>query len=146
MDRHTLKQLDNQVGELFRHGSPSCIRTARNIMAENFEIILRFALKLTEPKPRPVRTIADNYPADGLTSTEPCMFCVDYNALEEKYDTLKANHGKLVEALTENYEFTKYAGANKRKNTPEYMEEFFNKGLSAQQIAKQTLKEAEKIT
>lgn len=93
MDRHTLIQLDNQVGELLRHGSSSCIRAARSIMAENFEIILRFALNLTEPKP--AHTIADNYPAGGLTSTEPCMFCEDYHDLEDKYDTLKASHTKL---------------------------------------------------
>ena len=61
------------------------------------------------------------------------------------YDALKASHDKLVEALRENYEYTKYAGANKRINTPEYMEEFFSKGLSAQQIAKQALKEAGEI-
>lgn len=54
------------------------------------------------------------------------------------------SHEKLVKALKENYEYTKYAGANKRINTKEYMEEFFNRGLSAQQIAEQALKEAEK--
>lgn len=52
------------------------------------------------------------------------------------------SHEKLVEALKENYEYTKYAGANKRINTIEYMDEFFTRGLSAQQIAKQALKEA----
>lgn len=51
------------------------------------------------------------------------------------------SHEKLVEALKENYEFTKYAGANKRTNTAEYMDEFFKRGLSAQQKAKETLKE-----
>ena len=99
MDRHTLEQIDNQVRELIHHGSPSCIRQARSIMAENFENILYFALNLTEPKPKPAHTIADNYPAGGLTSTEPCMFCEDYNDLEAKYDALKASHDKLVEAI-----------------------------------------------
>ena len=52
------------------------------------------------------------------------------------------SHEKLVEALKENYEYTKYAGANKRINTIEYMDEFFTRGLSAQQVAEQALKEA----
>jgi len=55
------------------------------------------------------------------------------------------SHKKLVEALKENFEYTKYAGANKRINTKEYMDEFFKRGLSAQQIAKQALKETEKL-
>jgi len=54
------------------------------------------------------------------------------------------NHEKLKDALRENYEYTKYAGANKRINTAEYMDEFFNRGLSAQKMAEQALKEAEK--
>ena len=65
--------------------------------------------------------------------------------VKQLHYTAKAinNHKKLVEALRENYEYTKYAGANKKVNTDEYMEEFFNMGLSAQQAAKQALKEAE---
>lgn len=82
MDRYTLEQTLNQVDELLRHGSPSCIRQARSIMVENFDAILRFALELTEPKPKPKHTIADNYPAGGLTATEPCMYCEDYGKLQ----------------------------------------------------------------
>lgn len=82
MDRHELKQLDNQIGELLRHGSSSCVRQANAIMTESFERILRFALNLTEPKPKPKHTIADNYPAGGLTATEPCMYCEDYAQLQ----------------------------------------------------------------
>jgi len=94
MDGHELRQIENKVGKLLHHGSPSCISQAHNIMHENFEVILRFALRLLEPEPKPAHTIADNYPAGGLTSTEPCMFCVDYNELEEKYDKLKASHNR----------------------------------------------------
>ncbi len=90
MDRHTLEQLGNQVDELLRHGSPSCIREARSIMAENFDSVLRFALDLTEPKPKPKHTIADNFPAGGLTATEPCMHCENYGELEQQRDDLLA--------------------------------------------------------
>ena len=87
------------------------------------------------------RPYANPYIEDGK-DREICM-CQD--ELETAYIAQAINsHEKLVEALKENYEFTKYAGANKRINTPEYMDEFFNKGLSAQKIAKQALKEAEK--
>ena len=43
---------------------------------------------------------------------------------------------ELREALKENYEFTKYAGAVKAANTDEYLIEFFAKGESAQKVAK----------
>lgn len=89
MDRHTLKQLDSQVGELVRHGSPSCIRQANGIKIENFDPILRFALRLTEPKPKPKHTIADNYPAGGLTASEPCVFCVDFEKLQAEIERLR---------------------------------------------------------
>jgi len=89
MDRYTLQQTIDQVDELLRHGSPSCIRQANSIMIENFEIILRFALELTKPEPKPKRTIADNYPAGGLTATEPCMFCEDFGKLEERIKELE---------------------------------------------------------
>ena len=97
MDRHTMSQLENKIGELLRFGSPSCIRQANSLMCENFENILRFALDLTEPKPKPKHTIADNFPAGGLTSTEPCMFCEDYEQLE-------AENAKLKTTIKE-YEF-----------------------------------------
>ena len=99
MDRHRLKQLRNKIGELLRFGSPSCIREAHSIMRDEFENVLSFALDLTEPKPTPKHTIADNYPAGGLTATEPCMFCKDYNKLEEQNEKLINSHEKLVKAL-----------------------------------------------
>ncbi len=90
MDRHKLEDLRNKTGELLRFGSLSCIDQVHNIMIENFEAVLWFALDLTEPKPKPKHTIADHYPAGGLTATEPCMFCEDYEKLEEKADQLQA--------------------------------------------------------
>ena len=92
MDRHTLVQTKNQIDEMLRHGSPSSIRQANSIMVENFSSLAYFALRLTEPKPKPKHTIADNYPAGGLTATEPCMFCENYEALE-------AENARLLEAL-----------------------------------------------
>ena len=89
MDRHTLEQTRNQVDELLRHGSPSCIRQANRIMAEAFGGILNFALELTEPEPRPKHTITDNFPAGGLTATEPCMYCEDYENLQAENKRLK---------------------------------------------------------
>lgn len=50
-------------------------------------------------------------------------------------DTSEAENKDLLEALEENYEFTKYAGAVKKTNTDEYLEEFFAKGESAQKVA-----------
>lgn len=100
MDRHTLVQTRNQIDELLRHGSPSCIRQANSIMAENFEAILNFALELTEPKPKPKHTIADNYPAGGLTATEPCMYCEDYEVLQAENKQVK----ELLQAALPNIE------------------------------------------
>ncbi len=104
MDRWTLEQLDNQIGELTRHGSPSCIRQANLIMCENFNPIVRFALDLTDPPPKPKRTIADNFPAGGLTDTEPCMFCKDNEQLNEQLEGLQA---KLDEQAAEIEELEK---------------------------------------
>ena len=53
--------------------------------------------------------------------------------------TLTAERDRLREALKINYEFTKYAGANKKTNTDEYLKEFFEKGEQAQKEAKQAL-------
>ncbi|KKK83377.1 hypothetical protein LCGC14_2794030 [marine sediment metagenome] len=91
MDRHALEQIRNQVEELERHGSPSRISQARQIAAENFYAIVRFAFELSEPKPKPKHTIADNYPAGGLTATEPCMYCVDFEKLQAESETLRKN-------------------------------------------------------
>lgn len=88
MDRHTLEQIRNQVDELLRHGSPNCCRQAKCIMAENFGAIVRFAIELTEPKSKPKHIFADNYPAGGLTATEPCMYCEDYAKIEQQRDDL----------------------------------------------------------
>lgn len=82
MDRYKLEQLRDKVGELLRDGTSSCIRQANGLMVENFETVLYFALDLTNPKVKPKHTIADNYPAGGLTQSEPCMFCVDYEKLQ----------------------------------------------------------------
>ena len=72
------------------------------------------------------------------------FICGDINTEYADYIVQAINsHEKLVKALKENYEYTKYAGANKRINTQEYMDEFFNRGLSAQQVVKQVLKEVE---
>lgn len=105
MDRHTLEQIGSKVGELLRYGSSSCIRQANNIMVENFETVLYFALELTEPKPKPKHTIADNYPAGGLTATEPCMYCKDYSKLQERNEKLETENKhfrKLLEEIKEN--------------------------------------------
>ena len=88
MDRHTLEQLRDKTGELLRFGSPGCIGQANDIMLGNFQNLLFFALNLTEPKPKPKHTIADNYPAGGIP--EPCIYCVDFEKLEEKNETLQA--------------------------------------------------------
>jgi len=86
VDRHKLIQIKDQVDELLRHGSFSCVHQAKNIMAENFEAIVNFAIDLTEPKPKSKHTIADNYPAGGLTASEPCMFCENYEQLQTELD------------------------------------------------------------
>lgn len=101
MDRHTLQQIDDKVRELLRFGSPSCIRQANSIMLENFNTIVYFALGLSETKPTPKHTIADNYPAGGLTATEPCTFCENYEKLEDANAALEAENKKLREALME---------------------------------------------
>jgi len=97
MDRHSLKQLSDQVEELLRHGSPSCIRQAKSIMIENFSSVVYFTLDLTKPEPKPKHTIADNYPAGGLTATEPCMFCEDYERLTQyrDYVNTKVDKGEM---------------------------------------------------
>lgn len=46
----------------------------------------------------------------------------------------------LLDALEENYEFTKYAAANKICNTTEYIEMFFQLCESAQEKAKAVIK------
>lgn len=110
MDRHKLQQIGNKVGELLRFGNPSCVRQANSIMVENFENILFFAIDLTEPKPKPKHTIADNYPAGGLTATEPCMFCEDFEKLQAENERLKdvlrigcyCNRQELIRWLEEN--------------------------------------------
>ncbi len=93
MDRHKLGQVRQQVEELLRHGSPSCIRQAHSTMVENFESVLWFALDSTEPEPKPKHTIADNYPAGGLTATEPCIFCEDHEALQSANKRLRETLG-----------------------------------------------------
>ena len=95
MDRHTLEQTRNQVHELLQHGSPSCIRQANSIMIENFNAILYFVLELTKPKPKSKHTIADNYPAGGLTATEPCMFCENYEVLQAENERLTTDIFRL---------------------------------------------------
>lgn len=95
MDRSEMEQLRDKVGELLRFGSSSCVQQAHNIMITNFETLLIFALNLTEPKPKPKHTIADNYPAGGLTATEPCMFCEDYEQLQDKNERLRDALGNL---------------------------------------------------
>lgn len=89
MDRHTLEQLRSKVGELLRFGSSSCVRQAHEIMIENFQVISDFAFKLTEPKPKPAHTIADNYPAGGISATEPCAFCEDYEKQQGRIEELE---------------------------------------------------------
>ncbi len=89
MDRHRLKQLRDKVGELHRFGSPSCMREASSIMRDEFDSVLSFALELSEPEPNPKRTIADKYPAGGLTAAEPCMYCENYAKLEEQNEIYK---------------------------------------------------------
>lgn len=103
MDRHRLQQLQEKVGELHRHGSPSCMRKASSIMRDEFENVLSFALDLTKPKPKPKHTIADNYPAGGLRAAEPCMYCEDYEKLQEKIEELQAK----LEKKYPDSEFTK---------------------------------------
>jgi len=125
MDRHRLKQLRDKVGELIRFGSPSCMREAHSIMRDEFENVLSFALELTEPKPKPKHTIADNYPAGGLTATEPCMFCEDYAKLEEQNE-------KLVELLV-------YAYSLPMNEAGDY-----NENIKWQKETEQALKKAEK--
>lgn len=97
MDRHRLKQLRDKLDELTRFGSPSCMREARDIMQDEFGRILSFAINLTEPQPKPKRTITDNYPADGLRATEPCMFCEDYEKLEEENERLKEIESRAID-------------------------------------------------
>lgn len=86
MDRHGLIQIRDQVDELLRHGSPSCVREANSIMVKSFRNVLHFALELIEPKPKIKHTIVDNFPAGGLTATEPCMFCKDFEKLQDELD------------------------------------------------------------
>lgn len=54
-------------------------------------------------------------------------------------EQLQADKERLTVALIANYEFTKYAGANKQINTDEYIKEFFIRGESAQKKAEQAL-------
>ncbi len=88
MNRHKLEQLSHRIGQLDYEGTPSSAREARRFMAEHFKDILGFALEFTEPPPKPQRTIADNYPAGGLATCEPCMFCEDHEELQAIVDTL----------------------------------------------------------
>ena len=97
MDRHKLERLRSKVGELLRFGSSSCIAQAHGIMTTEFENVLSFALKETEPKPKPQHTIADNYPAGGIP--EPCMFCENYEELENKNTELQAENKSLKDQL-----------------------------------------------
>jgi len=98
MDRHRLKQLRDRVGELHRFGSPSSMREASDIMRDEFDSVLSFALEATKPEPKPKHTIADNYPAGGLTATEPCMYCEDYGKIEQQRDDLLAACKGLMKA------------------------------------------------
>ena len=95
MDRHRLKQLRDKVGKLHRFGSPSCMREASSIMRDEFDSVLSFALELSEPEPKPKRTIADKYPAGGLTAAEPCMYCENYAKLEEQNEIFKKTLEKI---------------------------------------------------
>ena len=134
MDRHELEQISNQIGELVGHGSPSCLQQARSILFENYNQIISFALQSSDPPPKPNHTIADNYPAGGLTSTEPCMFCEDYNDLEAKYDALQKSHTKLVDACR--------AGGIEL----EFYHSRMKRLLDTLAMIEQALEEAEKIT
>ena len=96
MDRHELKLLECKVGELLRFGSRSCIDQAHSLMTEKFRSVLYFALELTEPKPKAEHTIADHYPAGGLTASEPCAFCQDYEQLEAERDTANKALEKIM--------------------------------------------------
>ncbi len=69
--------------------------------------------------------------------------CADYHYLENEITTLKQQRDDLLEALKENYEFTKYAAAVKRTNTDEYLNEFFDKGEVAQKLAKAAIAKCE---
>ena len=93
--------------------------------------------------------------ADGIDRTHDAGLPMDFTAkglasvikigLGDYESKLKVNHTKLLTALKQNFEFTKYAGATRKFNTKEYLEEFFRQGLDAQTVAKQAIKEAEKI-
>ena len=90
MDRHTLEKLRNQVYGLLGR-TKGCNEQAEELMVENFSAVADFAMDNTKPKPKPKHTIADNYPAGGLTKAEPCMFCEDHEQLQadnEKYSDI----------------------------------------------------------
>lgn len=117
MDRHRLKQLRDKVGELHRDGSPSCMRQASSIMRDEFDSVLSFALDLSEPEPKPKRTIADKYPAGGLTATEPCMYCEDYAELEERNEKFKTALTKIHKVEVYKVEGDPYAALGLCKDT-----------------------------
>lgn len=61
---------------------------------------------------------------------------IDWDKYLKKQKEITQQRDDLLTALKENYEFTKYAAANKKLNTDEYMEAFFPLCESAQEIAK----------
>ena len=76
---------------------------AREIATENFWWVLQAAISATEKceKPtKPKHTIADNYPAGGLTATEPCMFCESSEKLKETNEQLQAENERLQTEIT----------------------------------------------
>ncbi len=93
-DLDKLGQLMARLGELEYQGTPSSFREAQRVKLEGFGWLLRVAEDHVKPEPKPKRTIADNYPAGGLTASEPCTFCQDYERLKAEVERLKAELDK----------------------------------------------------
>ena len=97
MNRPELEQLQSRISHLEFDGTPSARREIRSIAAEHFGNLLAFALDATKPQPKPKHTIADNYPAGGLSASEPCMFCENYEELEAENARLREILGEIIE-------------------------------------------------
>jgi len=73
-------------------GYSNAFDQCRQYAVEHFRSAVCIALEALEQntqKEKPKHTIADNYPAGGLTAAEPCMFCEDFEKLQAENERLK---------------------------------------------------------
>lgn len=108
MDLRELQGIEHQYDRMAGLGTAA--RQRQELAGVYFRTILRQLIDLLREKEKPTKkqhTIADNYPAGGLTATEPCMFCEDHVRLEEDNERLKELHSwiPVTERLPEREQF-----------------------------------------